>query len=224
MTVASYERDPATGGCLFPVVPKIIASTTPATTTSTRPNTPPDRQNTRSSNNPQQPLDIPTSFNLAKRKRSEMRDLAGQGRPGAAVLDHLPPPIVRCIARLKTRHPITPDQRARSCCGRAAVHPARRVFVCETGAARGPGAASACIRRILAPSCSGHRRWSGMAQEVCLARSCLVGGRLRQVVRAVGGQTPLQVALCATCEHSNQAHRSAARRAARFPIEGNLQR
>ena len=70
MTVASYERDPATGGCLFPVVPKIIASTTPATTTSTRPNTPPDRQNTRSSNNPQQPLDIPTSFNFADRQQS----------------------------------------------------------------------------------------------------------------------------------------------------------
>ena len=29
MTVASYERDPATGGCLFPVVPKnhLIKST-----------------------------------------------------------------------------------------------------------------------------------------------------------------------------------------------------
>jgi hypothetical protein len=42
MTVASYERDPAEPGeCLFPVVPKIIASTTPATTTSTRPTTRP---------------------------------------------------------------------------------------------------------------------------------------------------------------------------------------
>ena len=30
MTVASYERDPAEPGeCLIPVVPKIIASTTP---------------------------------------------------------------------------------------------------------------------------------------------------------------------------------------------------
>jgi hypothetical protein len=63
MTVASYERDPAEPGeCLFPVVPKIIASTTPATTTSTRPTTRLTPQNTRSRNDLQKPLDIPTSF------------------------------------------------------------------------------------------------------------------------------------------------------------------
>ena len=65
MTVASYERDPAEPGeCLIPVVPKIIASTTPATTTPTRPETPPTPQNTRSRNDLQKPLDIPTSFIL----------------------------------------------------------------------------------------------------------------------------------------------------------------
>jgi hypothetical protein len=65
MTVASYERDPAKPGeCLFPVVPKIIASTTPATTTSTRPETPSTPQNPRSRNDLQKPLDIPTSFIL----------------------------------------------------------------------------------------------------------------------------------------------------------------
>ena len=49
MTVASYERDLAEPGeCLIPVVPKIIASTTPATTTSTRPDTPTSRQDPRS--------------------------------------------------------------------------------------------------------------------------------------------------------------------------------
>ena len=63
MTVASYERDPAKpGGCLFPVVPEIIASTTPATTTPTRPETPPTPRNPRSSNPPEKVLDIPTSF------------------------------------------------------------------------------------------------------------------------------------------------------------------
>ncbi len=64
MTVASYERDPAKPGeCLFPVVPKIIASTTPATTTSTRPEPPPTPQNPTSRDDLQKPLDIPTSFN-----------------------------------------------------------------------------------------------------------------------------------------------------------------
>jgi hypothetical protein len=63
MTVASYERDLAEPGeCLFPVVPKIIASTTPATTTPARPEMPPTPQNTRSRNDLQKPLDIPTSF------------------------------------------------------------------------------------------------------------------------------------------------------------------
>lgn len=63
MTVASYERDPAEPGeCLFPVVPKIIASTTPATTTSTRPDTPPTGRNPSSLNPSKKLLDIPTSF------------------------------------------------------------------------------------------------------------------------------------------------------------------
>ena len=67
MTVASYERDPAKpGGCLFPVVPEIIASTTPATTTPTRPETPPTPRNPRSSNPPEKVLDIPTSFNIVR--------------------------------------------------------------------------------------------------------------------------------------------------------------
>jgi hypothetical protein len=71
MTVASYERDPAKPGeCLFPVVPKIIASTTPATTTSTRPETPPGPTNPRSRNDLQKSLDIPTSFNMRAAERS----------------------------------------------------------------------------------------------------------------------------------------------------------
>jgi len=72
MTVASHERDPAkTGECLFPVVPKIIASTPPATTTSTRPATRPSPTNPRSRNEPEKPLDIPTSFNMRTATRSE---------------------------------------------------------------------------------------------------------------------------------------------------------
>lgn len=72
MTVASYERDPAeTGECLFPVVPKIIASTTQATTTPTRPETPPTPQNTRSRNDLQKPLDVPTSFISIEADRTE---------------------------------------------------------------------------------------------------------------------------------------------------------
>ena len=89
MTVASYERDPAKPGeCLFPVVPKIIASTTPATTTSTRPTTRLTPQNTRSPNRPNKPLDIPTSFILIAARcsisvddTSRRRTYATEGSP-----------------------------------------------------------------------------------------------------------------------------------------------
>jgi len=60
--VASYERDPANPGVSSLSCPKITHHQTPATTTPTRPETPPAPHHTRSTNLLHQPLDIPTSF------------------------------------------------------------------------------------------------------------------------------------------------------------------
>ena len=103
MTVASYERDLANAGaCLFPVVPKIIASTTPATPTSTRPETRPTPHQPRSQKEPDKPLDIPTSFNRvragATHHVNELLDIGTQND------DSRPGPTTREQPKQRTRY------------------------------------------------------------------------------------------------------------------------